>query len=229
MKKIKIPSEAVYFIAIILMAFSVAMISASDFGLSMIVSPAYLISLKIGITFGQGEYIVQAVMFILMCVLLRKVKPLYFVSFLTGLIYGAVLDLWRLIPVFDPNVTSPETLGMPRRIAFFAVGMILTSFSVALFFKVYIYAQVYDFFIVAVSVKFKLNINKFKIIYDLSFLALSAALTFILFGKIVGIGWGTLVMAAFNGVIISLFGKLFDKTLDISSGFPRLAEKFAIN
>lgn len=229
MKKIRIPSEAVYFIAIIVMALSVAMISASDFGLSMIVSPAYLVSLKIGISFGQGEYIMQGIMFIILCILMRKVKLVYFVSFLTGLIYGAVLDLWRLIPLFDPSKTPPETISMPARILLFAFGMMLTSFAVALFFKVYIYAQVYDFFIVAVAVKYKLNVNKFKIIFDFSFLALSVILTFALFGKIVGIGWGTLVMAALNGVMITLFGKVIDKTVEIKPGIPRLAEKFAIN
>ena len=41
-KKLKIPSEAVYILAVALLSLAVAMISAANFGVSMIVAPAYL-------------------------------------------------------------------------------------------------------------------------------------------------------------------------------------------
>ena len=40
MKKLKLPSEVVYLAAIVLLAFSVAMLASVDFGISMIVAPA---------------------------------------------------------------------------------------------------------------------------------------------------------------------------------------------
>ena len=53
MKKIKVHSELFYILAIILLAFSVAMLTAVDFGISMIVAPAFLLSEKLGfLTFG---------------------------------------------------------------------------------------------------------------------------------------------------------------------------------
>ena len=42
MPKIKIHSEVLYLFAIALLAFSVAMLTAADFGISMIVAPAYI-------------------------------------------------------------------------------------------------------------------------------------------------------------------------------------------
>ena len=60
-KKLKIPSEAVYILAVALLSLAVAMISAANFGVSMIVAPAYLLSLKLEfLTFGQAEYVIQA-------------------------------------------------------------------------------------------------------------------------------------------------------------------------
>ena len=51
MKKIKIYSEIIYLLSIIIISFSVAMLSAVDFGISMIVAPAYILSEKLGFTF----------------------------------------------------------------------------------------------------------------------------------------------------------------------------------
>lgn len=119
-KKITLHSELIYILSILILSFSVAMVSAADFGLSMIVSPAYILSQKLGfLTFGQSEYVIQAILFIVFCVLIKKVKLIYFTSFATCLIYGAVLDLWRaVIPMFNPTVTIPGSMSKPIRITF---------------------------------------------------------------------------------------------------------------
>ena len=58
--KIRVHSEMIYLLAIFLLALAVAMLTAADFGISMIVAPAYLLSLKTGfLTFGQAEYVIQ--------------------------------------------------------------------------------------------------------------------------------------------------------------------------
>ncbi len=230
MKKLKISSEFTYIAAIALLSLSVAMITTTGFGVSMIVAPAYILSLKLGITFGQGEYIIQAVLFVIFCVLMKKVKPVYFSSFLTGVIYGAVLDLWRkIIPHFNPDITPVGTLPVYLRVIYFVIGMLMTSFSVALFFRTYFYPQVYDFFVKGVSGKFSFHREKFKTCFDASCLLVSVIMTLTLFHKFVGIGVGTLIMTAFNGLIIAFFGKLQDKFLDISPHFPKFAAYFNID
>lgn len=158
-QKIKISSEITYLVAIILLSLAVAILSAANFGISMIVAPAYLLSLKTGfLSFGQAEYVIQACVFILLCIVLRKFKFAYLFSFGTCLIYGFVLDLWRKIPFLNPAVTPPDSIDLPLRILMFIIGMILTSFAVALFFKTYLFPQVYDFFVKAVSAKYGIKL-----------------------------------------------------------------------
>ena len=111
MKRIRVPAEVVYVLAILLLSFSVAMAASTDFGISMIAAPAFILSEKLPLTFGQCEYVVQGLLFVVFCILMKKVRLVYFSSFLTGIVYGAVLDLWRiLIPHFNPAVTAPGTL-----------------------------------------------------------------------------------------------------------------------
>ncbi len=228
MKKIKINNEATYLFAIALIAFSVALIASTDLGVSMVVAPAYILSLKFPfLTFGQWEYVLQGLMFIAFCIIKRKVRLVYFTSFLNCIVYGAVLDLFRtVIPFLNPEITAPGSYALPLRIALLGVGMVLTSFAVALFFKAYLYPQVYDFFVKGVSAHFGIDRGKFKICYDMSSLALSIVLSLVLFGGFNGIGIGTIVMATFNGLIIGIFDKALDKYVEFTPAFKKLAKVY---
>ena len=230
MKKIKIPSEIIYFIAIILLSLAVAILTAADFGISMVVAPSYLLSIKAGIiTFGQAEYIIQAGVLLLLCLILKKIRPIYLASFVTCLIYGATLDLWRKIPCFDPSVTTPGSLVLWLRILMFIIGVLLTSFAVALFFKTYLYPQVYDFFVKAVSLRFGIKLSVLKTIVDLTLLLTSTVMSFCFFGKLEGINWGTLIMAGFNGMIIGFFSKQLDRIFEFRPYLRKFASCFELD
>lgn len=229
-KKINIPSEVAYAFAIITLAFSVAMITMTGFGVSMVVAPAYILSQKVSfLTFGQSEYVIQSILFIIFCILMRKVKAVYFSSFLTCIFYGAVLDLWRLVPIFNQNITSSDDLSIATRIVFFALGMLLTALSIAMFFKTYLYPQVYDFFVKGVSEKFGFNRTITKTCFDASCLLLATIMTLLFFHKFVGINFGTLIMTALNGTIIGFFSKLLDKYFNFVPIAKEFSKKFAIS
>ena len=230
MKPLRVPSELCYLLSILILSFAVAMVAAAGFGVSMVVAPAYILSLKVPfLTFGQSEYVVQTILFAVFCVLMRRVKLVYFSSFLTCLLYGAVLDLWRLaIPLLNPAVTEPGSMAMPVRIALFTGGMLLTAFSVALVYRTYLYPQVYDFFVKGVSARFSLDRTKFKIACDVASLLIAVALSLLFFHRLNGIGVGTLIMTALNGVLIGAFGKLIDRFFTFPPLFPSFAAKFTI-
>lgn len=229
-KKITINSELVYLLAIILLSLSVAMLTTADFGISMIVAPAYLLSLKVDfLTFGQAEYVIQAGLFILLCLIIRKFKPIYLTSFLTCLLYGLALDLWQMIPFFNVSVTPPESLDLWVRIILFVSGFLLTGFSVALFFKTYFYPQVYDFATKCITLRYHFKLFIVKTCVDFSMLGAALIMTFCFFGKLQGIGWGTLVMAALNGTIISLYSRMLDHFFLFKPGFGKFASLFDLS
>ena len=228
MKKLRLPSEIVYLLSLVLISLAVAMVTASDLGISMVVAPAYLLSLKVGfLSFGVAEYVIQGLVFLIFCLLKRKVRLVYFGAFLTCVIYGGMLDLWRLVPLFDPSVTPVGSMGTPLRIVLFGCGMLLTSFSVALSFKTYLYPQVYDFFVKDIGGKFGNKRFLFKVGFDLTFLAVALVMSFAFFGEIRGIGVGTIIMAFLNGFIIGFFDRFFDKTLHVSPLFGKIEKIFA--
>lgn len=229
-KKPRLYSEALYVTALFTLSFSIALMAAADLGVSVVVAPAYILSHKLTfLTFGQCEYLWQAMVFITFCILMGKVKLVYFDSFLTCLIYGAVLDGWRaLVPLLNPAITPPGSMGMALRIVYFLLGMVGTSFSVNLFFQTYFYPQVPDFFVKGISRRFGIDRIKFKRCADASLLAISTAMTLLLLGRFVGIGVGTVVMTFCNGILIGWFGKLMHRYFEIIPKWPKLAQAFEL-
>ena len=228
MKKIKIYSELVFVIAQLGLTLAVAMMAAANFGVSMIVAPAYIVSQKFTFfTFGQWDYIIQGVLFIIFCLCMKKIKFAYFVSFITCVIYGSILDMWRaVIPMFNPSITPPGSMNIIIRITLFVLGELLTAFTVMLFFKTYIYPQVCDLFVKGISQKFNIDQTKFKRCFDFGCLLVSVVLTLIFFKKFVGIWWGTLIVTIVNGTIIGFFSKIYDKYFETVELFPRFAKMF---
>lgn len=228
MKKIRIYSELIYVLALFGLSLAVAMLAAADFGLSVIIAPAYIINEKIGFfSLGEWSYIVQGVLFIAFCFAMKKMKLIYFVSFLSCVVYGYILDMWRaVIPCLNPDVTPPGSMDLWIRVIFFIIGELLTSFTVMLFFKAYIYPQVCDLFVKGLVERYGLNQVRVKRVYDICYLAVSVILALVLFGDFVGIEGGTVIIAVVTGPLIGIFSNWFDKHVETVVLFPKFEKAF---
>lgn len=220
MKKIKMSRELAYILGLIIMPFSVALTVKADLGMSMIAAPTYIISEKISfITYGMAEYGMQLVMLVLMCIIIKKFRLAYLMSFLTAIVYGTILDfaVWLTSSIPADNIVV--------RIILLLFGMVMTSMSVAFFFNTYLAPCAYDFFVRVVGQEKKLDMRKWKIAYDISMLTLSLLLSFALFHKLVALNVGTVLMVALNGNIISFFSSLMTKHIEFFDRLP-LAKYF---
>ena len=97
MKKIGLYEELAYVLGLMLLGFGTAFMEKSDFGLSMIVAPAYILHVKISeylpfFSFGMSGYVLQTFLLIVLCLIIRRFKLRYLMSFATAVIYGFVLD-----------------------------------------------------------------------------------------------------------------------------------------
>lgn len=211
MRKSKIPTDIFYILGIIILAFGITLILKGGFGMSMVVAPAYMISLKFNsLTFGMAEYTFQAFLLVIVFSVIRF-RWVYFLSFLTAFIYGHVLDLW--IWIFS-NI-DPQTLQ--TKILIYALGILMSSLGIALFFRTNLPMQVYELFVKEISEKFNWNISTVKTIYDCCSCILAVSLSLLFFGRLRDIGIGTIICSLTNGPLIGIWGKLIDKYLVFSS------------
>lgn len=227
MKKIGKLGELAWVLGVLTISLGVFFTTKGGFGVSMVVAPAYIIHLAVEnflpwYSFGTSEYILQGVILIAMCIIIRKFNWRYLLSFLTAVIYGFVLDLWFSLFGSEPFAT------LPARIVSLAIGVVITSLAIAFFFRTYLPKQVYELFVSEVAEHFSIKTDKFKLFYDLTSLAIAIMLAVVVSKRFEGIkftdciGIGTIVCTVFNAALISLFGKILDKFFGFEPAIKKL-------
>lgn len=234
MKKLSRAGELLWLMGVVFVALGVAVCSKADLGVSMIAAPAFVVhealaSLFPGLTVGITEYLIQGLLLLLLCAVIRRFRFRYLLAFAVSVVYGYTLDLflWLLAPV---NVDA-----VWLRWVLLLAGDGITAFGVACFFGTYLPLQVYELFVAEAADRFRFEISRVKWAFDLSLLAVSVCLALVLFGDIGTFDWssaagasfhsiglGTLVTTAINSPIIRLFSRLIDRVFDSAPRFPGL-------
>lgn len=222
MRKRTIYAEAAYILGILLLALGTAWMERGNFGMSMIVAPAYLLHLKISqylpfFSFGMAEYALQFLLILVLSLIMGRFKLAYLFSVVTAVLYGFTLDLFIWLTTFLPGGE-----GMLSRIAFFVTGLLLCTAGVAFLFNTYLAPEAYELMVKEISQARNISIGKCKTVYDCISCLVAVALSFLFFGfgHFEGISWGTLVCTLLNGWLIGRFSKWIQKTFQFRDGLP---------
>lgn len=234
MKKINRASELLWIFGILFVALGVSICSKADLGVSMIAAPAFIVAEALApisdfFSVGVVEYIIQGLMLILLCVVIRRFDWRYLLAFAVAVIYGYTLNffLWLLSDIrFDEAWL---------RWVMLIVGDAITSLGVACFFRTYLPLQVYELFVAEIAKRFRFKVEKTKLIFDISLLSLSVLLALLLFGDALSFDWstvgytsfhslglGTLVTTAINTPLIALMGKAVDMLFGNKARFSKM-------
>ena len=212
MMKKRFSTELAYVFGIVFVALGVVLMEKADFGVSMVVAPAYLLYRWLSpmwdfFTFGMAEYCLQAVLLLIMVLIIRRFRVSYLFSFVTAVIYGFVLDRFMAL-----GVVLPADMIWQRTV-YYILGMLFCSAGVSAMFHTYISPEVYEMFVKEVSDRFRFNINRFKTVYDCTSCLIGILISFLAFGfwHFEGVKWGTVLCALINGWIIGRFSAFYEK------------------
>ena len=221
MKKRTFYTELAYVAGIVSLVCGVTLMERADFGMSMVVAPAYVLHRFIStlpgmewFSFGVAEYTLQLLLVLALMAIVRQFRISYFFSFVTAVIYGNLLDLvmW-LTPVIPAD-------NIALRVVFFVVGELFCTLGVSLVFHTYIPPEAYELFVSEICKKFGKQTGRVKWVYDIVSCLTAVALSFLFFGwgVFIGVKWGTVLCAVVNGVIIGAMVKWEDQHFDFRDG-----------
>ena len=220
-------SELSYVAGLLVLAFGTALMEKANFGMSMIVAPAYIIHLKVSqylpfYTFGMSGYVFQALLLCILALITRKFKNSYLFSFVTAVIYGFILDAVIGLAEFLPSG------GTVLKITYYIVGLVTCAAGVALLFHTYLPPEAYDLFVKEITEKYKGPLSRIKTVYDVCCCVLSIAMSFAFFGfgVFVGVSWGTVVCTVLTGWLIGKISGWLENTFDFRDALP-LREKMS--
>ena len=212
-------SELAYFIGIAVLALGTAMMEQADFGMSMVVAPAYLLHLKVSqnlsfFSFGMAEYVFQGILLSVMMLMLKRFRTAYLFSFITAVFYGFTLDMMLNLMGYVP------CSGFAARTIFYILGMIVCAIGVSLLFHTYIPLEAYEMFVKEMSAKLDMDINRFKTIYDCASCAVAVLMSFAFFGfgRFEGVKLGTVICAIINGRLIGICSVWLERNFEFKDG-----------
>ena len=220
MKKHTFYTEAAYAAGLLPIAAGVSLMEKANFGMSMIVAPAYVLHRWLQpvwgwFTFGAAEYCFQALLLVVMSLALGRFRISWLCSFVTAVVYGFVLDGLMLL-------AAPLPTGMVWRVVWYVLGMAVCSLGVACMFRTYLSPEVYELLVKEGSRRYGVEIHRFKTGYDCASCLLAVVMSFACFGlwQFVGVQWGTILCALVNGWLIGQCSRLLEKHFVFKDALP---------
>ena len=212
-------AELAYVLGIALLALGTALMERADYGMSMVVAPAYIVHRRLAqllpwFSFGVAEFVLQAVLLLLLSLLMGRFKRSYLFSFATAVLYGLVLDLCISAVALLPGS------GTAARLILYGMGLLLCASGVALLFHSYIPPEAYELVVKELADKYSRDVGRVKTAYDCISCAQGIALSFAFFGwgRFEGVKAGTIVCALVNGWLIGRIDRRLSTSFDFRDG-----------
>lgn len=223
--KRKFSTELCYVLGLLCLAVGATLMIKADFGLTMIVAPAYVLHAKLAETFswltlGMMEYLWQGLLLVGMMLIVRRARLGYLFAFITAVIFGYLLDGCLALSAYLP-------VTMLLRFVYYIAGVFVCSLGVAFVFRTYIAPEVHELLVKEIANKFGRQAHHVKMGYDFFCCVAAVVLGFVFFGTLYGVGWGTIVCAIVNGALIGMYSKWLDKHFEFVDVLPlrRIFEK----
>lgn len=214
-EKMLFRGEAALPVALVIESFGVVLMLYSAAGISAISSVPYAFSEVFpALSLGTWTYIFQGLLVLSLMIMRKKFVPSYLFSFVVGFVFGELLDLHELWINILPD-------GLAWRIAWFVISYVLLSIGIAISNRCGLPIVPTDLFPRELSDITKVGYPKIKIIFDVSCLVVTAALTFFGLGHIEGLGIGTVLAAFTMGKAVGLCGDFLDRHFRFESFMTR--------
>lgn len=206
--KLHIPGELALVLAVMINTFGVVLMLYSGSGISAISSVPYAFSEAFPfLSLGAWTYCFQGLLIFSLMVMRKRFVPSYLFSFAVGFGFSILLDVHEAWIGLLPS-------QLPFRIVYFLISYFLISVGIAVSNRCLLPIVPTDLFPRELADIAKIPYSKIKIGFDLSCLAVTALVTFLLLGHIKGLGIGTIAAAFTMGKAVSIAGSFMDRRMD---------------
>ena len=193
-----------FIIGVIIISFGVALITKAGLGTSPNSSISYVLSMKFPFTLGQFTFIVNMFFILAQFILLKKdFEPIQFLQIVVNVVFSACIDI-------SMNLLSWLTVNN-FMVGLFALligcGVLALGISIEVAPDVLVVPG--EGIVRAISIVLNKRFGTVKVIFDITLVSTATILSFLFFGKLSGLGLGTIISAIIVGYIVNLLNQKF--------------------
>lgn len=184
-------------------AFGISFITKSALGTSPISSVPYVVSLYLpSVSFGMTTFVMNMLFILGEIILLRKdFHPVQFLQIAANFLFSALIDV--CMAVLEPF--QPETLAV--RLVSLLAGCMIMSVGVSVEVAPGVIAVPGEGIVRAIAQTTKIRFGTVKMWFDISLMATSAVLSLVFFGRLNGVGAGTVIAAFVVGKFVNIVNR----------------------
>lgn len=192
-----------FIMGIAINSFGIAFITKGALGTSQVSSVPYIMSLHFpAITFGMFTFIFNMLFILIQILLLKKdFKPFQFLQIGVNIIFSFLIDIsmWLL------SFLQPE-IFITRFICMF-IGCMILAFGISLEVAAKMIYVPGEGVVQAIAKVKKMKFGTVKIYFDVLLICIASILSFIFFGRLNGIGIGTIFSAISIGKFVNIISR----------------------
>ncbi|MBW3090559.1 YczE/YyaS/YitT family protein [Bifidobacterium miconisargentati] len=184
-------------------SFGIALITKSNLGTSPISSIAWVVTLRFPwISFGVTTFVMNAIFVAIEVILLRRdFKPVQYLQLAVTFWFAATLDVsMMLLTWFSPTEWWLRGIGL-------LLGTALLAFGICMEVSPKLIMVPGEGIVRAFSMVTKVRFGTVKVCFDISLIVIAGVLSFLFFGRLNGLGIGTIIAAAITGLIVNFFNR----------------------
>lgn len=188
---------------ILINSFGIVLITKGALGTSQISSIPYVLSLQVpSISFGMFSFIMNMVYIVLQALLLRKqFKPFQLLQIVVNVVFSASID------VFMAMLSFYAPLQLFTRVLSAIAGCIVLAFGISVEVAPDLIMVPGEGIVAAISKVSGRRFGSVKVAFDVTLILIAAALSWVFFGDLVGVGVGTLLSAVSVGQFVNLINR----------------------
>lgn len=188
---------------ILINSFGIVLITKGALGTSQISSIPYVLSLQVpSISFGMFSFIMNMVYIVLQALLLRKqFKPFQLLQIVVNVVFSASIDVFMAMLSFY----APQQLF--TRVLSAIAGCIVLAFGISVEVAPDLIMVPGEGIVAAISKVSGRRFGSVKVTFDVTLILIAAALSWVFFGDLVGVGVGTLLSAVSVGQFVNLINR----------------------
>lgn len=199
-----------FVISLLIMGFGIALTKHAELGVTPISSVANVVSIKFTfLSFGMWLTVSNCVLLIGQIILLRRnFKPIQLLQLPLSFLFGYFTDFGMWIASFIPN-----DIYIIRLLLVLA-GIVILGVGIALGVIADVILNAGEAFVKALADVTKKDFGNTKILFDVSWVALSILLSLLFFnGRLEGTREGTVISAVLVGVVVKFVRPLLQKPI----------------
>ena len=188
---------------ILINSFGIVLITKGALGTSQISSIPYVLSLQVpSISFGMFSFIMNMVYIVLQALLLRKQFKLFqLLQIVVNVVFSASID------VFMAMLSFYAPLQLFTRMLSAITGCIVLAFGISVEVAPDLIMVPGEGIVAAISKVSGRRFGSVKVAFDVTLILIAAALSWVFFGNLVGVGVGTLLSAVSVGQFVNLINR----------------------